>query len=197
MVEAGSGQALQLSTRPRCRLAIGRYPAFVYDGRGGGGPGWGSGGAGPLRFPAETLTIPPLDCRSTRFLGLPLPPGLSITIEPDRLEGSWEPVSGDLELVFSARFRFRIGPVSKPLYSAPDLRIDARLSSGCAEGHRHRAQGRRLDPQGGARLVGIARVEPCGDAWLDRFLGLPDEALAMLECRITPRSTPAASPPPR
>lgn len=197
MVDAGSGQALQISTLRRCRLAIGRYPAFVYDGRGGGGPGWGTGAAGPLRFPAETLTIPSLDSRSTRFLGLPLPPGLSISIEPDRLEGSWEPDSGELNLVFCARFRFRIGPVGRPFYSAPDLRIEARLGSGCIEGHRHRAQGSPLDPEGGARLVGIARVEPCGDAWLDRFLGLPDEALAMLECRITRRPTPAACPSPR
>jgi hypothetical protein len=28
-------------------------------------------------------------------------------------------------------------------------------------------------------------VPPSGDAWLDRFLGLPDEALAVLRCRIT------------
>lgn len=196
MVEAASGQALQISTLRRCRLAIGRYPAFLYDAAGGGGQGWGSRTAGPLNFPAASLSIPPLDSRSTRFLGLPLPPGLSISIEPDRLEGSWEPLSGELELVFSARFRFCIGPVGQPLYRAPDLQIDARLISGCAEGRRHRAQGRPLDPQGRARLVGIARVEPCGDPWLDRFLGLPDEALAMLECRITPRSAAAASPPP-
>jgi hypothetical protein len=27
-------------------------------------------------------------------------------------------------------------------------------------------------------------VEPTGEAWLDRFLGLPDEALAVLRCRL-------------
>ena len=31
-------------------------------------------------------------------------------------------------------------------------------------------------------LVGVAIVPPCGDPWLDRLLGLPDEALAMLRC---------------
>jgi len=30
--------------------------------------------------------------------------------------------------------------------------------------------------------VGVASVPPCGDPWLDRLLGLPDEALAMLRC---------------
>jgi hypothetical protein len=33
-------------------------------------------------------------------------------------------------------------------------------------------------------LVGVAVVEPTGEAWLDRFLGLPDEALAVLRCRL-------------
>ena len=34
-------------------------------------------------------------------------------------------------------------------------------------------------------LVGVAQVKPCGEGWLDRFLGLPDEALAVLECQLT------------
>jgi hypothetical protein len=34
------------------------------------------------------------------------------------------------------------------------------------------------------RLVGVATVQPSGDAWFDRFLGLPDEALARLHCRL-------------
>jgi hypothetical protein len=45
-------------------------------------------------------------------------------------------------------------------------------------------RGQRLDQNNRGMLVGAARVEPCGAAWLDRFLGLPDEALAVLECRF-------------
>ena len=41
-----------------------------------------------------------------------------------------------------------------------------------------------LDRDGRGVLVGTATVEPTGEAWLDRFLGLPDEALAMLRCRL-------------
>jgi len=33
-------------------------------------------------------------------------------------------------------------------------------------------------------LVGIATVEPTGEGWVDRFLGLPDEALAVLPCQL-------------
>ena len=33
-------------------------------------------------------------------------------------------------------------------------------------------------------LVETARVPPSGEGWVDRFLGLPDEALALLRCRF-------------
>lgn len=177
---------LQLSTLAGCRLVIGRYPAFRYDGRGGGGPGLRPAPeSAAIRFPPEQLTIPPLNGRTTRFLGLPLPPGLSIAVLPERLEGQWPAAAGEpVELAFSARFRFRVGPAATPLYAPPDLRVACTLSSGRAEGQRFQASGQPCGPDGRARLVGVARIEPCGDPWLDRFLGLPDEALAVLDCRL-------------
>ncbi|MCP9816423.1 hypothetical protein KBY76_07035 [Synechococcus sp. GreenBA-s] len=187
---------LQLSTLAGCGLAIGAYPRFRYDARGGGGlgqlaaamgpGGGGDGGEGPgpraLRFEPSGLRIPDLDGRTTRWLGLPLPPGLAIAIAPEQLEGQLDPASGQLELRFRARFRFRIGA----LLQAPDLLIDAQLGTGPVAGRRHRAEGQPLDGQGQALLVGVATVQPSGAAWLDRFLGLPDEALAILRCRLGP-----------
>ena len=85
-----------------------------------------------------------------------------------------------MQLRFRARFRFRIAG----LYRAPDLLIDTLLSTGSAHGHRHRAVGQPMDADGTALLVGVASVPPCGDPWLDRLLGLPDEALAMLRCNF-------------
>jgi len=181
-----SPRTLHLHTLDGCRLAIGRYPAFRYDGRGGGGPGSASDTG--LAFPAETLTIPPLNTATTRFLGLPLPPGLSISIAAEQLSGRWKPESGAITLQFRARFRFRIVAAGRALYAAPDLQIACELSSDSVQGQRHGASGQPRGSDGRARLVGVARVEPCGDRWLDRFLGLPDEALAVLECRILPRS---------
>ena len=32
--------------------------------------------------------------------------------------------------------------------------------------------------------MGVAQVLPSGEGWVDRFLGLPDEALALLRCRF-------------
>lgn len=184
---------MQLRTEAGCGLAIGRWPRFRYNASGGGGvavpdrpdapgsPGPDQHGWQPLRFDPADLRIPPLNTRTTRFLGLPLPPGLSITITPQRLEGRWQPACGAVDLGFEACFRFAIAG----LYTAPDLRVVTRLSTASAQGRRHHASGAPLDGVGRGVLVGIARVEPCGEPWLDRFLGLPDEALAILRCRIS------------
>ncbi|MFM7634786.1 MAG: hypothetical protein ACKO7Z_04210 [Cyanobacteriota bacterium] len=177
--------ALQLTTLEGCGLAIGRYPRFRYDGRGGGGLGRlgpaTADGLRPLRFDPVGVLIPPLCSRTTRFLGLPLPPGVRIAIQPEQLAGNLHPASGELRLRFCSRFRFSIGT-----YTAPDLLIDCELQSEAVQGRRHGASGMPLDAAGEALLVGVAVVQPCGEAWLDRFLGLPDEALALLRCRLTP-----------
>jgi hypothetical protein len=173
-----------LTTEAGCGLAIGRYPRFRYDARGGGGPGQleppDGEGWRPLAFAPEGLTIPPLTWRTTRVLGLPLPPGLSIAIAPQQLAGRWHQGSGAVELEFLARFVFAVaGP-----YRAPDLIVRTRLGTGEMRGQRHRAMGQPLDGEGRGVLVGVAVVEPTGEAWLDRFLGLPDEALAVLRCQL-------------
>jgi hypothetical protein len=180
----------RLETLADCALAIGGYPRFGYDARGGGGvaeAGEADGeGRRPLRFDTGSLVIPPLSWRTARFLGLPLPPGLSIGIVPERLEGHLHPPSGALTLRFSARFRFTIAG----LYRAPDLVVDTVLSTGVTQGDRHRSAGRPLDDRGHAVLVGVAPIAPSGDARFDRFLGLPDEALAVLHCRLGPTVLP-------
>jgi hypothetical protein len=184
----------RLQTLAGCGLAIGAYPRFRYDARGGGGLGvlatpdpaaTGTGiDTGSLRFDPAGLRIPALDWRTTRFLGLPLPPGLAITIHPERLEGRIDGATGAMALHFHARFRFAIGA----LYRAPDLIVDTTLSTGPVQGRRHRASGQPLDGDGRALLVGVAGIAPSGDRWLDRFLGLPDEALALLRCRLAPKA---------
>jgi hypothetical protein len=200
---------LRLHTQDGCSLAIGRFPPFRYDSRGGGGMGLLGVGdpeaMGPeavdlepmhpeasdraarqlLHFPPERLRIPALDCRTCRFLGLPLPPGLAIRIEPVRLEGWLHPAHGSLRLRFQARFHFQIGR----LYRPPHLWVDTWLCTGSRCGTLHHRwgalEGRSLhDPRGGL-LVGVAPIPPSGDPWLDRFLGLPSEALAQLHCALS------------
>lgn len=186
-----SGQAspLQLTTLDRCRLAIGRYPPFLYDARGGGGCTQlelAADGHRPIAFDVSALQIPDLQGPRARVLGMPLPPGLVIRIQPRLLAGWLDPASGSMCLRFEAHFQLLIGSWVR----APELRIETELSTEAVRGHRHGAQGSRLQKDGQAVLVGVATVQPCGAAWLDRFLGLPDEALAVLRCRF---STPGAA----
>jgi hypothetical protein len=178
---------LQLTTLAGCGLAIGAYPPFTYDARGGGGIGrleecGESGGGRALAFDPEQLRIPPLSWRSTRVLGLPLPPGLTIAIEPRRLSGRLDPHSGELSLRFQARFHCR----ALGLYRPAPLHIDTEMTTGTVTSRRHRRRGAAFRGDREGLLVGVAVVPASGDPWLDRFLGLPDEALAVLRCRLTP-----------
>lgn len=175
---------MQLTTAAGCQLAIGHYPRFDYNACGGGGEGSleaadGDGWCG-LTLDPNGLTIPPLDWRSTRFLGLPLPPGLRITIEPDELSGRWQQGSGALELNFRARFRFTAFGIA-----APELFVATRLTSGSVTSQMHTAEGHPLDERGDGTVVGVALVPATGTFAFDRFLGLPCEALAVLQCRLS------------
>ena len=177
---------LQLITGAGCALAIGAYPRFGYDASGGGGEAnlgpLDGGGWQSVEFNPAQLTIPPLSWRNTRILCLPLPPGLTITIGPEQLQGRWHPSSGEVQLEFRSRFYFSLAGI----YQAPPLIVQTRLQTETAQGKRHRAQGERIGANGQALLVGVATVPPSGDGWLDRFLGLPDEALAVMRCRLIP-----------
>ncbi len=137
-------------------------------------------------FDPAALTIPPLNARSARIWGLPLPPGLEIAIEPRELAGRWNPGAGLVDLAFDARFQLRLAGRAV----AQELRVTTRLGTGEASGKRQRASGRPLDAAGRGVLVGIALVPASGSAWLDRFLGLPGEALAVLGCKLVARSAP-------
>ena len=185
---ASESNTWQLHTGAQCQLVIGRFPPFSYNASSGGGPVHHSPadeeGRLRLQVPLAGLTIPPLDCQTARLLGLPLPPGISVQIQPEQLEGELEPSSGSLNLRFRSRFRFTLGPARQPAYQASDLVVDTALTSGSIQGQRHRRQGRPLDQDGRGQLVGVATIAPCQDAWLNAFLGLPDEALAVMEIQL-------------
>jgi hypothetical protein len=86
-----------------------------------------------------------------------------------------------VQLRFRSRFRFKVAGQQ----AAPDLIVDTQLVTASVQGQRHRGQGQPLDAGGEALLVGVATVQPSGEPWFDRFLGLPDEALALMRCRFT------------
>jgi hypothetical protein len=145
-----------------------------------------------LTFDPTALRIPALDYRTAYLFGVvPIPPPLRIAIEPLQLSGTLDRATGEARLTFDAQFCFTAGA----LYRAPPLRVQTVLTTGESVGARLSGTGR---PWAGAgvgsngssnssasptsiRLAGVARVPKTGDALLDAFLMLPNDALAVLE----------------
>lgn len=177
--------AAALRTRPACRLAISVYPSFAYDASGGGGVATatkdGATGRTALTFAPDAVAIPRLDWRTTRFLGVPLLPGLAIDVVPLSLTGWMDDGSGDVELDFRADFFFT-GLFG--LYAPPAIKVTTRLSTDGAKGTMLTGTGRKRGAGGGARLAGVARVDATGDALLDWFLRAPSECVAELEAEL-------------
>ncbi len=111
-------KTVSLTTNADCELAVSIYPTFAYNAAGGGGmgtvtPPTPGSTRQQVSFDASTLAIPPLDYRSTRLFGIPLPPPLKIEIVPKRLDGFVDTVSGETSLSFDAEFCFSVGPLYK------------------------------------------------------------------------------------
>ena len=140
----------------------------------------------PLSFDPSAVSIPALDFRTTRFLGLPLPPGLRIEIEPLKLSGWVRRATGEVSLDFEARFSFS----ALGLYRPPPLFVSTTLTTGEARGGKGggsvglSGRGEALGADGSVALSGVAVVEPVGDFILDSFLMLPTECLAELRAEL-------------
>tara|TARA_Y100001968_G_scaffold330508_1_gene382580 strand:+ start:2039 stop:2587 length:549 start_codon:yes stop_codon:yes gene_type:complete len=165
-----------------CRLAIGSYPSFDYDARGGGGKATvdvtQQNNVLNISFLSEAFSIPPLTSQTTKFLSLPIPAGLKIVMAMDKLEGTLDTKSGEIFLNFEARFVFSIFSI----FHFPDLIIKTSLETGKVKSNLFEEEGLVLQKDGKATLVGIALVPTTKNKILDAFLGLPNEALAVLQC---------------
>ncbi len=110
-----------------------------------------------------------------------MPPGLTIKIFMEKLKGSIDKKNGDIELNFEARFVFSIFSV----YKFPDLIVNTSLKSSEIKSRLHFAKGKPLQQDGNTTIVGIAIIPKTNNKLLDCFLELPNEALAILKCKIT------------
>ena len=175
---------MQLKSLEDCQLKIGSYPPFTYNAGGGGGKGTliphQENNILYLKFSSKTFSIPPLTSKNTKFLSLPLPPGLRIEMSMDKLEGTIDKHSGEILFKFESRFVFSIGAVIK----FPDLLVTSLLETGQVKGQLHQGNGLALQKNGRAKLVGVSIIPPTGNKILDTFLSLPNEALAELQCEI-------------
>jgi len=175
---------MQLKSLDGCRLKIGSYPPFFYNAYGGGGKATllpsPRNSILFLKFSSKTFSIPALTSRTTKFLSLPLPPGLKIDMSLDTLEGTIDMNSGEVLLKFESKFIFSIGPIIQ----FPPLLVQTTLTTGKVKGKSHEGKGLVLQKNGKAKLVGISRIPLTENKVLDTFLGLPNEALAELQCEI-------------
>lgn len=101
-------------------------------------------------------------------------------VSPQRLEGTLDPSTGRVDLDFLASFEFTAGP----LYRAAPLTVATTLTTEQSDGVLRHGTGQRLRADGRARLVGVARVPTTADAFVNTFLMLPTDALAVLSAEL-------------
>lgn len=80
---------VKLLTGADCELAVAFYPMFAYDASSGTGLGTLQPldeGRVSMAFDPATIDIPALDFRTTKVLGLPIPPPLKIAINASELK---------------------------------------------------------------------------------------------------------------
>ena len=175
---------MELQSLDGCRLKVGKYPPFTYNAYGGGGKAtlfpYTKNDLLHISFSSKTFSIPPLTSKTTRFLSLPLPPGFNITMSMNKLEGTIDKNSGEVLLKFESKFLFRIGGFVK----FPHLIVNSLLKTGKVKGKLHEGNGLIIQNNGTIKLVGISMIPKTGNKILDTFLGLPNEALAELQCKI-------------
>lgn len=161
------------------QLAVSVYPTFTYNASGGAGVAQTQDlgdGRMHVTFDAQTLYIPDVYSKTAKFLGAPLVPPFRIRIEPVKLEGVINKATGEAQLQFIANFMF----TASKLYKAPPLYVVTNLTTEGVQGSRRSGQGKRMDPNGFTKLVGVATV-PKTHSWpIDKFLMLPDETFAVM-----------------
>lgn len=173
-----------LRTTKGCGLGVSRYPDFVYNAEGGGGRGKAvkmEDGRWSVKFDAAEVNIPDVGFRTTTLLGIPLPPPIKIEIVPEFLEGIVDRDTGKVELNFLAKFFFSTGP----LYRPSPLIVETLLTTEKAQGELRGGTGTRLDADGNCRMVGVARLAPIDDLFMDTFLMMPTDCLADMAANIT------------
>jgi len=175
---------MHLRSLEGCRLAIGSYPQFRYNAKGGGGNSTiissNKDNILYLKFIPDLFSIPALTYRTTKFLSLPLPPGLKVEMSMQKLEGTLDKNSGEVLLDFESKFLFSICSIIK----FPELHVETKLETGHVKSALFTERGFRRKKDGLVKLVGIAIIPVTSNKVLNLFLGLPNEALAVLRCEI-------------
>ena len=165
---------MRLISLDGCKLKIGSYPEFSYNASGGGGEASivfdEKRNITLIKFNPDTFQIPDLDNKSTRFLGLPLPLGIKVQMVMKKLEGSLNNENGHIKLNYESRFFLKIWPK----FIFPPLIIKTVLQSNKSNTLENKIE----------TLESLAIVEPTSNFFLNSFLSLPNNAKAILKCKL-------------
>lgn len=151
-----------------------------------------------LDFDTDTARIPPLNFHTTAILGLlPLPPFINVEITPNQLSGWLDKQTGRLQLMYDASFTLKIGSWTLPgsnskpfaFYPGPPLVVKTVLTTEPVQlsengGSSGVLQGKRMDSEGYATLVGAAIVPATDHLVTNILLQLPGTATAQMSCRF-------------
>ncbi len=175
---------MKLESLDDCKLVIGNYPPFKYNAIGGGGKARLNRSdkqeVFDVEFSKDDFYIPELNYKTTRILGVPIPPGIKIRMELDQLKGKYNSSTEEMVLAFESRFILSLWQI----FTAPDIIIKTDLTTNRVTSKLHDVTGKISTDKKETVLVGVAIVEPTGNKYLDLFLGLPSEALAVLNCKL-------------
>lgn len=215
-LKGGQHRLVQMETTADSKLSMSWLPWMTYNATDGGADGKCqtfttrnnksmSECLVKLEFDTATARIPPLNSQTTAIVGrLPLPPFFNIEIIPNQLSGWLDKQTGELQLMYDASFRLRIGNWAVPGFNsqpisfcpAPSLKVKTVLTTellqlsdnnnddGNGSGGGIVLQGKRMDNQGYATLVGAATVPATDHQLTNILLKLPATATAQMSCRF-------------
>ncbi|KAL9237274.1 hypothetical protein vseg_011846 [Gypsophila vaccaria] len=181
---------IRIKTLDDCQMNIAQY-SFLYNAQGGRGTGSlvkvkedKFNRNAPLRFEFDlgTVHIPSMTSHTAKFLGTPLPPMFRVDVVPETIKADIYVESGKVELKYRAKLWVSIGSG----YRAPPLTVDMiftteELKAALTKGTR----GKRMDNNGNCKLVGVTRIDPIDDSFLNSVLGLPSDCLTSMSLIIS------------
>ncbi|KAK9665561.1 hypothetical protein RND81_14G120000 [Saponaria officinalis] len=180
---------ITIKTLDDSRMNIAQY-GFLYNARGGQGTGSlvkvkedKFNRNAPLRFEFDlrTVHIPSMTSNTAKFIGQ-FPPMFRVDVVSENIKADIYVESGKVELKYRAKLWVSIGSG----YKAPPLTVDMiftteELKAALSKG----AKGTRLDNNGKCRLVGVTRIDPTDDSFLNSVLGLPSDCITSMNLIIS------------
>jgi hypothetical protein len=171
----------------RMRLGLGRhselyiasFPRFDYSAPGGEGIGrvlqW-NGSVATVYIDGADLTIPPLAI----LPGNGPYGGVGVEISTQSLSGTVDVCSGEMHMAFDAAFT----PYMFGFRWPTSISVITDLTTESSSGMHYTEQGQRVNRYGDGLNVGVAVVPLSGDAFIDWFLSLPNDAVALLQAHL-------------